>query len=107
MVPGQLSLTWSRPHSPPTVKLSYTVTILQLDSQNISMVGQPVSVMVENSTSFIFTPAVQSCNEYSFTVQAENVVGISEHSKAVSGTLPFGKFSSTKETRAFKLFTIY
>ena len=91
ITPGQLSLTWSQPYSPPTVLLSYIVTITQMDPNGGSF-GQPLSVVVENSTTYIFTPAVQSCNEYSFTVQAENLAGTSEYSEAVSETLPVGEF---------------
>ena len=89
--PGQLYLTWSQPYSPPTVMLSYTVTITELDSVTKAVVGQPNSVMVENSTTYIFAPPVQSCNEYIFTVQAENEAGTSDFSKAISDTLPIGE----------------
>lgn len=92
ITPGQLSLIWSQPYSPPTVLLSFIVTITQMDPINGGSIGQPLSVVVENATTYIFTPAIQSCNEYSFTVQAENLAGTSEYSKAVSETLPVGEF---------------
>ncbi|CAI8008067.1 hypothetical protein GBAR_LOCUS5592 [Geodia barretti] len=86
--PGQLSLTWSKPYSPPTVSISYMVTITELDPITKTIVGQSFMVMVENSIMYTFTPAVQSCNEYSFQIQAENEAGTSGYSKAVSATLP-------------------
>jgi hypothetical protein len=67
------------------------VTITELDPITKTIVGQLIPVMVENSITYTFTPAVQSCNEYSFQIQAENEAGTSGYSKAVSATLPIGE----------------
>ena len=90
MVPGEVSLTWSQPYSPSSVTVSYTVAIREVNPENGAQVGEPKFVMVNNTTSFTFTPTILSCNEYAFTVRAENMAGESEESKAMSTTLPVG-----------------
>ena len=90
MALGKLSLTWSQPYSPPNIILMYTVTITEVNPDNGVRVGRPQLVILHNLTSFIFMPADQTCNEFIFTVQAENQAGSSETSRAATGTLPVG-----------------
>ena len=94
LAPLQLKLTWSAPFSLPGVNLSYTVTITTLDPENGTTIGAPRYETVQDTSVFIFKPIEPddpSCNQFMFSVAAENGAGASADSRAVSEALPMSK----------------